>query len=149
MQLFNHKKFEVKHSIDQIERQLENVSRNEFQVKKTAFLTYEFLANFSLGTLNIKGMPGLIDGIKTSAKFNAVDANRTEVTLTTSFRTEYVIIVLFWIGVLLYQGFGSKYVPTWITLILFPVILIWFWFVYSFQERSLQLKAEKFLSNLK
>ena len=90
-------------------------------------------------------MPEFTEGIKTFCKFSLTENNTVKVNLYTKIRIELYLTCLFWLSVILVAIFGKERIPFWIYLILFPVMLISFFYIYRTQEISLQRDVEMFL----
>ena len=120
---------------------------NGFSIRKINDDRYKFLANFSLGTVIVKGSPGFIDGISVYGKLFDGPNSATVIRLTTELRIELIVILIFWVGMIFFQLFGPD-LPLWINLILFPILILWFGFIYRIQEKSLLKKVEKKIKTL-
>ncbi|TSD66864.1 hypothetical protein FFF34_005535 [Inquilinus sp. KBS0705] len=143
------KTFSLGKSVDIVQEILQAGNDDKYILKKIDDLQYTCLANSSIGTLIIKGGAGLVDGIKTQVSLNPLDSKLTEVTMKTRIRIELYMVIIIWLVVVYTELFGSQYIPFWINLVVFPVTLLWFWFVYRFQELRLQNKIETLLNEVK
>jgi len=133
-------------TIDWPENKLEEVisklDEKSFRIIKLEKGSYKFVSNSSLGTAIVNGNPERIEGIKVFGEIRKESDSTAILRLTTKFRIETVFTCIFWLGMILFQIFGNQYIPIWVNLILFPVVLVWFWFVYRIQEISLMNKVE-------
>jgi hypothetical protein len=100
------------------------------------------LANFSLGTAIVQGGPGLIDGISIYGEVLDGPESTTTVHLSTRLRIELILILIIWIVLIFFQIIGNE-IPLWVSLVLFPIIVLWFGFIYRVQENSLLKKIDK------
>ena len=95
---------------------------------------FKFVSNFSLGTLRVNYIP--IEGIKGFAKLTEMKDGQTKVEMTTKVRVElYFFSVVF--AIIIAAGLlAEKPWPLWV-FALFPLGLLWFWWVYRIQEKGL------------
>jgi hypothetical protein len=142
------KQFKMSASSVEIENRLAQYPQDEFAVKKVSQNEYKFISNTSIGTMVLRS-GGSVEGIKIYALFESQDHNLVNVTLKTKVRVELIltsgIILLFAINFYMINNEQSH--SNWIIIFL-PVILIWLWLVYRFQEQMLALKVERYLLSL-
>ncbi|EDP94907.1 hypothetical protein U8527_15235 [Kordia algicida OT-1] len=135
-----------KGSIAELKEKLQQENDCEFSVKWISDNEFKFLANFSVGTIILDDNAAYFDGIKGYAKLIALEKGKTEIVLTTKLRIE-----LFFTGILsfvfpIFFFFSNENLPFWL-LFMFPIVTIWFWFVYRFQEKRLFKKVKKHIKN--
>ncbi|MEZ2336636.1 hypothetical protein AB6735_13430 [Mucilaginibacter sp. RCC_168] len=133
-------------SFEMIERHL-GAQPAGFSIVKISDYEYKFLADYSFGTLIMKGAPSMVEGIKVFGTFKPGERT-TSVMLEARPRMELFIIILLWLIVASKVLPGSDTMPWWVNVI-FPVFLIWTWFLYRFQENRLRSKVEAYLSAIK
>ena len=145
MSFFLAKDINIPASFEIIERHL-TVQTSGFSIVKISDYEYKFLADYSWGTLIMKGAPSMVEGIKIFGTFKPGEET-TKVMLIARPRKELFIIVVFWLIVASKILPGSDTMPWWAN-VLFPVFLIWTWFVYRFQENKLRSKVEAYLRGI-
>jgi hypothetical protein len=142
------KQFLLSASITEVESKLARYSEDKFEIKKVNRHEYKFVSNSSIGTMVLR-FGGSVEGIKTYVLFEPQNNNSVNVTLKTKVRIELIlisiIIVVFAISFFLINNKHPQ--PTW-AIIFLPFILIWFWFVYRFQEQKLISKVEDYLLSI-
>src|ERR1700679_227890 len=130
--------FEIPISATTIDNYISTHIPDNFSIENINDGEYKAIANFSLGTLVIGAIH--VEGIKTKVILDSIDAKSTIVTLKTGLRIE-LFIVLIMIVIFVFSGvLSSEGTQTWIKILLFPVMPIWFWLVYRVQESMLQKK---------
>jgi hypothetical protein len=115
----------------------------EFRLEWIDESTFKFVSNFSIGTLIVNYLP--IEGIKGFAKLSELESGKTNVELTTKIRIELyfftaISLVLGAVGI-----FSKEPWPIW-AFGLFPLGLIWFWWVYRLQEKGLFKRLKKYIN---
>jgi len=113
---------------------LEWVSENEFKIS----------SKISLGTLMIDGFPGAVDGIKGFGKLTELNNGKTKIELKTKFRIELYLVGIIFILALIGSLLSGKEIPVF-GILLFPVIVLWFWVIYRFQEKLLFKKVRNYI----
>ena len=146
MSFFLAKDINIPASFEMIERHLAAQPAG-FSVVKISDYEYKFLADYSWGTLIMKGAPSMVEGIKVFGTFKPGERT-TAVMLEARPRMELFIIIVLWLIVASKVLPGSDTMPWWVNVI-FPVFLIWTWFLYRFQENRLRSKVEAYLSAIK
>ncbi|MDB5004075.1 MAG: hypothetical protein JWQ34_2300 [Mucilaginibacter sp.] len=137
-----HKQFDINCSIETANNKLSLSPDYDFSISKTDSYRYKFLSDYSVGTLS--GAEFFVDGIKIYGSFTSINESKVNVVLSTRTRIELKLIGFFWFVFILYEAFGNVNVPLW-TNFIFPVVLIWFWLVYRFQENRLLSDLEDYL----
>ncbi|MDB5090559.1 MAG: hypothetical protein JWR09_4553 [Mucilaginibacter sp.] len=149
MSFFNpvslNKQFEVRGSAGSIDNYISRTQPTGFTAHKTSNYNYIFLSDLSLGTLLKNGRPPAINGIQTKVIVTPVNKNAAVVTFKTKLRFELILTFCLWIIITLFQLAGKQPIPVWITAVLFPGILIFFFLLYRIQEHVLQSKVEQYL----
>lgn len=96
---------------------------------------FKFVSNFSLGTLLVnKGFP--VEGIKGFAKLSETRDGKTKMELSTKVRIELYFFIAILLVLLAIGLFSREPFPVWV-FTLFPLILVWFWWIYRIQEKGL------------
>jgi hypothetical protein len=140
------KEFEVEKAIEDIQNNL-NSNIENFKVKQNNFKDYDIIAKSSVGIgMSIQNNFSL--PIKTNLKLIKIDSLNTNIILSTSLRIELIVIMLLWCIVIVIQIFGREHIPIWVTLFLFPLILLWFGSIYRMQEEALQIRIEEHLKSI-
>jgi len=137
------KQIRVESSFEDINCLISEMNQKEFGIKKLAHGEYKFLSNISLGTAIVQGNSGLIEGIKIYCKIIKQPDSTVLIRITSKLRIELIVISIVWLGVIFLQIFGNEEFPLWINIVLFPMVLLWFGFVYRVQEKALLKKVEK------
>ena len=125
-----------------LDKLAENSSEHSFRVRKIDTNEYKFLAKISIGTIIIKGYPGLIDGISIHAKVQNNNKSDSIVHFSTKPRLELVVTLAIWLTFILVQIIESG-IPIWVTTALFPIMIVWMAFVYRLQENRLLKKVKE------
>ncbi|GGW99934.1 hypothetical protein [Salegentibacter mishustinae] len=132
---------------DSKENLIKKIQNNEkkFRIKWSNLSSFKFYSRFSIGTLYMQGFPKIMEGIRGFGKIEKIDNNSTRLILSTKIRFElYFVLILFSI-VIFAQIINDTKIPFW-SIIIFPVILLWFWLVLRIQEKLL---FKKFKKNIK
>lgn len=137
------KEVPINWSDDNLNNIISNLDSESFGIQVLQSGGYKFLSNFSLGTAIVKGSAGMIEGIRIFGEIEKASESTSIIRFTTKIRIELIFICAFWVGMILFQIFGDEKIPLWINLILFPAMIVWLWFVYRIQEKSLMNKVEK------
>jgi len=135
--------FEIPFSINEIEHRLLNEKSKWFWIEKNRNFNFAFFARLSLGTLVNFGMLWNLS-IQTFAEFEVIDLNKTKVTLKTSPRPEYWLLLIFFLILAVINLLGVIRETTPFRYLLFHFFL--YWLVITFQERFLQNRVKKFLT---
>jgi hypothetical protein len=146
MSFFLAKDIDIPASFEMIERHLA-LQPAGFSIVKMSDYEYKFLADYSWGTLLVKGAPSMVEGIKVFGTFKPGET-ATALMLAARPRMELFIIIVFWLIVASKALPGSDTMPWWVNVV-FPVFLIWTWFLYRFQENRLRSKVEAYLRAIK
>jgi hypothetical protein len=141
------KEIPINSSYEELNTIISKIDQKSFRIKGPQGGEYTFLSNLSLGTAIENIDKGMIEGIKVFGEIKKKSNSTSILKITTKVRIELVFICVFWIGMILFQIFGNEKVPLWVNMIMFPVTLIWFWFVYRIQEKSLMNKVVKEIKN--
>lgn len=134
-------------SFEKLNKVISELDQKSFEIHELKKGKFKFLANFSLGTTIINGYSGIIDGIKVYGEILKASDSTSILKISTKIRIELIFICACWIGITLFQLLGNDRIPIWVNLILFPCIILWFWFVFRIQEKLLLNKIEEKLNN--
>ena len=132
--------FEYNGSISELKEQIRFKKERKFNLDWISDNEFKFLSKISVGTIMLNFNPGYFDGIKGHAKLTDLNNGRTKIELRLEM---YVIGILFVVFLLIFL-FSNENLPIW-TLFLFPLMIVWFWFVYRFQEKRLFEKVKEYL----
>lgn len=113
---------------------LEWISENEFKV----------ISKTSLGTIILDSNPEYFDGIKGYGKLTELNNGKTKIDLSTKFRIELYFVGILPILAIIVSFIRGKEIPLW-SVFLIPIIILWFWFIYRFQEKLLFGKVKNYL----
>lgn len=131
-------------TIDELNEKIRLNNHKKFRTEWLKYDKFKFFSNLSLGTLQLRGFQGLVEGIKGVADLTEINGNRTKVEMTTKVRIE----LYFFLTVLLIictVGFATQTdFPIWLFLFV-PLTLLWFWFVNRVQEKILFANLKKYL----
>jgi len=136
---------EFKGSTSELKEYIRFKKERKFKLDWISDNEFKFLSKISVGTIMINYNPGYFDGIKGYAKLSELKNGNTKIELTTRLRIEMYFFGILSMIFLLVFFFSKENIPIWI-LFLFPIIIIWFWFVYRFQEKRLFEKVKKYLN---
>ena len=146
--LLIHETISIPMPLDKFEESLSGDPGYGFTIVEISDHEYKLLANFSLGTMIIRGMSNAVDGIKIIMTASSVTGSFTEVKLRSPFRIELIfsvaICAIILVALLTTQPLNTYNSMLW----LFPFIPVWFWLVYRVQEYFLMKKIEKYLATL-
>ena len=135
---------EFEGSIAELKEQIRFKEEREFKLDWISDNEFKFLSKISIGTIMLNYSSGYFDGIKGYAKLIELNNGKTKIELNTKLRVEIYFIGILSIVFLLVFLFSTENIPIW-TLFLFPITIMWFWFVYRFQEKLLFKKVRKYL----
>tara|TARA_B100000949_G_scaffold205281_1_gene195347 strand:+ start:3446 stop:3922 length:477 start_codon:yes stop_codon:yes gene_type:complete len=132
-------------SVSELKEYIRFKRERKFKLDWISDTEFKFLANVSIGTVIVNHNPGFFDGIKGYAKLTELNNGKTKIELRTKLRVEmYIIGVLFLVFLSIFL-FSNENLPIWI-LFLFPAMILWFGFVYRFQEKRLFEKVRQYLT---
>lgn len=135
------RQFEVPISADFLAKILSSKKDDDLNVRIIDKYNYKILSYSSFGTLIGGGI--LMDGIKIYTTLQPASVDKTLIILKTRFRIDlYFIIFVSLIFVLI--GSTSNTFPLW-SMFIFPLVTIWFWFIYRAQENKLADEVEAYL----
>lgn len=134
-----------KGSLQQFEDSLFNYkSGNAIKLRNTS---YKLLSNFSLGTVIVNNNPGLVEGIKVEIAVSKLNENELELNFSTRIRIEHYffagIFLLITFILLITSVFQWKFL---FILLFWPLVHLWFQFIYRSQEEYL---VNNFIKSLK
>ena len=132
-------------SISELKEQIRFKKERKFNLDWISENEFKALSKFSLGTLIIDGFPGAADGIKVYGKLTELNNGKTKIELGTKLRIELYIVSIIPILAITVAFLTGKEIPLW-SILLFPFIVLWFWFIYRSQEKSLFGKIKKYIS---
>ena len=125
-----HEVFEYRGSIKELKERINNSKSRKYDVEWISGYEFKFHAKWAVGTFEGIGIFGYA-----TLNENKVN-NKVKVTLKTNLRHE--IYLCFGIFVLIFSVafFEGESLPFWVYL-LFPITIMWFWWVFRFQENYL------------
>ncbi|MBS1501645.1 MAG: hypothetical protein JST32_06260 [Bacteroidetes bacterium] len=148
-QFLLYKQIDVPLSTEYLENNLSGEPRHGFTIVETDDHQYKCLSNFSLGTFSRTSFFGPSNyGIKIYMSFDPYLASRTNITLKTRLRPELIVFAaaIFLLTIVIITqptpDFNKNY------LFLFPLLVLWSWFVFRIQEYLLLRRVEKYLNEL-
>lgn len=116
-----------------------------FTIEEMNYGNCKIVSDFSIGTATInkyKSIP-----ISTELSLFSINSNSVKVSLKTEPRIEIFMALIIWVVLIFVQLISDENIPWWVTLILFPTILLFFNQVYRYQEKSLHQKVENHLKS--
>lgn len=135
---------EFKGSISNLKKQIRLKKDRKFNLDWISDNQFKFLSKLSVGTIMLNFNPTYFDGIKGYAKLTELNNGNTKIELTTRLRIEIYFIIILSVVFLLIFLFSNTKIPIWV-LFIFPMMIIWFWIVYRFQEKKLFENVIKYL----
>lgn len=132
-------------SIYELKEQIRFKEERKFYLEWISDKEFKALSKISVGTILVNGLPGKIDGIKAYVKLTQLNNGKTRVTLSTKVRIELYFFASIPILAITVGFLTDNEIPLWLFLII-PFIVLWFWFVYRVQEKSLFGKIKNYIS---
>ena len=124
----------------------ENTPSN-FNIEWLSELEFKFLSKFSLGTLQMKGNPGAIEGIKGYAEIFNING-KAKIIIKTKIRSElYIFGVLSLLLPIIFILSENEEFPLWVYFLM-PLVFFWFRFMYRLQEKRLFNLIREYINNL-
>ena len=142
-QILLHDLIEYNGSLSQLKEKI-NTEKKKFNYEWISNNEIKFLSNFSIGTLTMKGFPGAIEGIKIFGFLSETKNGKSQIKLKTKLRIELVFTTIIPILAIIAAYFNNQHIPIW-SFLLIPIIFLWFWIVYRFQEKILLKTIKNFL----
>ncbi len=133
-------------TIEQLNEKIRLNNNKKFKTEWSEYNRFKFTAKWSLGTLIIDGFPKATDGIGGFAELKKISDIKTKVELRTKIRSELYFVIILVPLVYIVAIVSKQEFSNW-TLLYFPLILLWFWFVYRVQEKMLFKKVKDYLTN--
>jgi len=135
---------EFKGSISELKEQIRFKKEREFNIEWISDKEFKVFSKISIGTIMMNNFPGFFDGIKGYGTLSELKNGNTQINLTTKLRVEMYFVGIVSAIFILLGIFSDEKFPLWL-FFLFPIILIWFWLVYRFQEKRLFKKVRNYI----
>jgi hypothetical protein len=139
------KTIEVNLPKEEIKNRINTIKNSSYSYNWKNRDLIKFNSKLSFGTLIVKGLPNASPGIQLFGELKSVKNNKAHIRLFTKFRSEYILITVFFFVVLFMDLFGYEEVPIG-PYFLFPGLILWFRFIYFAQEKIL---LKEVLSDIK
>ncbi len=130
--------------LDEVVRILESDKKMPFNVEKNR-KHYRLFAKTSFGTFVSFNGPQLSKGINTICKLTLTEENKVQVYLHTRIRFEIYLLLIMWAAFIYSDVFTEENIPLWITLLVLPITIFWFFGIHRMQEKSLQKEVEIYI----
>ena len=136
---------EFKGSIVELKERIRYKKERNFKLEWISESEFKVLSKLSLGTLILDSNPNCFDGIKGYGKLIELENGNTKIDLKTKIRIELYFVTVIPLLAIIVSFLSNKEVPLW-SILLYPIIILWFWFVYRFQEKILFNKVKKYIN---
>lgn len=140
--IVSYRRFTIEKSVGEL-AELFAQGAKRFTITRNNLTNYDAEAKVSVGVFISAGLFHL--PIKTKIKLNAIEEGTTAVCLKTDFRIEVIILTLLWIILVILKLLGNN-IPLAVP-ILFPLIILWFWWIYKTQEEALHSQIEDLIKS--
>ena len=140
------RQFDVAMSIEALNKIISSYNSSDYSITQLGNSTYKVVANISFGTGMVFGIGimGLFNGIKIYASLKSSGPTQTTITFTSRLRFElYVLIV---VSIVLSILILSSNYASFFEALICPLILVWFWALYRYQEKKLADDFEYYLA---
>lgn len=131
-------------SINELKEKIRIDTERKFKLEWISENEFTILSKISLGTFILISNPKYFDGIKGFGKLTELKSGKTQIDLNTKLRVELYFIAIIPIITILITFLSGKEVPP-LSVFLLPFILLWFWFIYRFQEKILFSKFRDYI----
>lgn len=133
-------------SIKELNEKIRLANSGRLQIEWKNRNSFIFFAKWSPGTLQIRGFYRSDLGILGYATILSEEDSTTKIILKTKVRIELYLLAGFMILANLI-GLITQDDISYVTLLYIPLILIWFWLIYRFQEKILFKKLKSVLNS--
>lgn len=133
-------------SISELKENLSLKKYRKFDLDWISDDEFKFTSEYSFGTIKLDYNPGYFDGINGYAKLTSLNNGKTKVDLSTKLRTEMYLFGALCFVVLLIVTLSNGKLPIW-SLFIYPITIVWFWYVYRFQEKKLFEEVKTYLAD--
>lgn len=134
-------------SVDELKEKIRFKREKKFNFEWISNNEFKFSSKLSIGTIILDFNPKYFDGIKGYGELINLNNEKSKIVLKTKMRIElYIFAILSLLFPFIYV-FSDEILPIWILFVL-PFTLVWFWFVYRFQEKILFDKVENYIKTL-
>ncbi len=113
---------------------------NDFTIEWYSNYEFDVVSKLSFGVVSNY----MFSGISLNARIIESSDQKIIISLSTFPRFELFIIGLFSIFFFFYYILSEEYMPFWVLLIM-PIALLWFWYIYRSQEKGLLKDFKKYL----
>ena len=135
---------EFKGAISELKEQIRLKKGRNFNLEWISDKEFKVISKVSIGIIMLNNFPGFFDGIKGYGTLTELNNGNTQIHLTTKLRVEMYFIGILSAIFFLVAIFSNEKFPIWL-FFLFPIMLVWFWFVYRFQEKRLFQKVRNYI----
>jgi hypothetical protein len=136
------REFNYQGTKEELEQSL--TSFKELNIENVSKKSYKLRPHFSLGTIRVKGLPGLIDGINVVFTINEIEKEKQHIRFTTNIRFEHFFIAIVFIVIITGILFSEE--SKWLVLYstgLWLVFHLWFHWILRVQENLVVEKTVK------
>ncbi|RMB63816.1 hypothetical protein EAX61_00030 [Dokdonia sinensis] len=133
-------------SIDELNEKIRLNNNKRVQIEWQDYHHFLFFSKWSLGTLQIRGFYRSDLGISGYATLISQEDGTSKIILRTRVRIELYLLAGFTILANLI-GLITQDDTSYVTLLYIPLILIWFWLIYRFQEKILFKRLKSVLNS--
>ncbi len=131
-------------SISELKEQIRFKGERKFKLEWIADKEFKVLSKISFGTIIIDSSPEYFDAIKGYGKLTELNNGKTIIDLNTKLRIEIYFVIIIFVLAIIASLFSSKEIPIW-SVLLFPIIVLCFSFIYRFQEKLLFEKVRNYI----
>jgi len=143
--LLINKQMQIQAPVEDVMKKLLQGEPDGFSITSTDNNEFRFLADFSLGTMYIRGMPNLVPGINILGTLNEAGNGVSSLKIRSPLRIELVSVFLICAIVIYAAAFNTTNSTSIYLYFLMPALVIGLWLIYRVQESRLLKKVAEFL----
>ncbi len=131
-------------SIAELKEKIQIETERKFKFEWISENDFKILSKISVGTLIFNSDSEYFEGIKGFGKLTELKNGKTKIDLNTKLRFEIYFIVIVPILAIIISFLNDQKIPL-RSIFLLPFIILWFWFIYRFQEKILFRKFRNYI----
>lgn len=131
-------------SIGELKEKIQIETERKFKFEWISENDFKILSKISVGTLIFNSDSEYFEGIKGFGKLTELKNGKTKIDLNTKLRFEIYFIVIVPILAIIISFLNDQKIPL-RSIFLLPFIILWFWFIYRFQEKILFRKFRNYI----
>lgn len=131
-------------SIAELKEKIQSQTERKFKFEWISENEFKILSKISMGTFILNSSPKYFEGIKGFGELIKLENGTTKIDLKTKLRIELYFIGIVPMLAIIISFLSDQKIPL-ISVFLVPFLILWFWFIYRFQEKTLFRKFRNYI----